>query len=200
MKKICYLVAIICFHTSMTTAQRPSLARVQQINGVEVYILSEPLRQYEVITQKSDYLQPITLLTGGRKDETIEEKVTSLVSKIKRAAGKQHQTIDAVIYTDGRGAVGVKFTDNANKENSRIAQVQKINNVGVYILSEPLTTYTVEGSKRSLVKLQSLQTHGLINHTIEEDVARFISRLQKHYTIDAVIYNTGKSALGVRFS
>lgn len=199
MKRFCYLMAFILIST-MTTAQKPSLARVQQINGVEVYILSAPLRKYKVVTQNADYMQPITLLTKGRKDESIEEKVSSLVTLLKRAAAKQHQTIDALLYTNGHSAVGIQFTDSADIANSRLAQVQRINTVATYILSEPLQHYTVEGSKKSLLKFKSLQTHGLINNTIEEDAARFISRLQKHYAIDAVIYNTGKSAFGVRFS
>jgi hypothetical protein len=197
MKQLILFAAVILCARTISFSQM-NAAKVQKIDGIEVYILNEPMRRYKIITEKASYVQPITILSKGRKDESIEEKVSSLVRKIKRTSQHQNLSLDAVMYTHGRGAFGIHFTDTTDGDKAGLAIVQKINNVQVYILAEPVAAFSVEGSRKSLFKLKSVSTYGLINNTIEEDVARFVSRLAKKYSIDGLIYNTGKSAIGIR--
>ena len=85
-----------------------------------------------------------------------------------------------------------------------IAKASKINGILTFVLCEPFVTYKKVNEERGGIKLKSAMTAGLVNNSIEEDIAKLVERVQKEaekdkLEIDAVIYSAGKSAIGVKF-
>jgi len=81
------------------------LARVQKINGLEIYILAEPLIDYEVISSKSGGIKLKSAITGGIVNNSIEEDVNDFVKKIL----KDDPRVQGVLYSSGKEAAGIRF-------------------------------------------------------------------------------------------
>lgn len=108
MKKILAFCLLAC---TVLSAYAPikedeALARVRKVNGVEAYILCEPVRPYEVVVDAGSGLKAESLLTGGLINKSIAGRVEQFVRNIM----KQNARIDAVVYTAGKRITGVKFT------------------------------------------------------------------------------------------
>jgi len=179
-------------------------ARVQKVMGVEAYFLSEPTREYEVVLSEGPGFSAASFFTGGLVNETISTRASKFVKKAIEEAKGQGKEFDAIIYNSGKSIVAVKFTDEATLSNKGIGKVQKIDAVEVYILSEPLKDYKLVNKKNSGLKIKSLVTAGLINNSIEQDIAKMIRRIKsdakfKSKKVDAVIYSAGRSGIGVEF-
>lgn len=86
-----------------------SLARVQKVEGVEVYVLSEPMKDYEVFNSKKGGVKLKSYLTGGLVNNSIEEDVSQFVSKLVKDSEKENEKIDGIVYGAGKNAVGIKF-------------------------------------------------------------------------------------------
>src|SRR3712207_2463460 len=100
MKKILTLCLLAC---TVLTAYAPkeddqALARVRKVNGVEAYILCEPVRAYEVVVDAGSGLKAESLLTGGLINKSISGRVEQFVRNIM----KQNSRVDAVVYTAGK--------------------------------------------------------------------------------------------------
>lgn len=191
----------------VVTAQaqdQTGVARVNRIDGVEVYFMNEPLRDYDVVFDVGTGAKAASLLTGGLVNEGVSAKASQFVKKaIKEAKDDGHQ-FDAIIYSSGKRIVAVKFKEGG-EENKLLARAQKINGIEVYVLSEPLRNYEVVNTKGSGVKMKSAFTAGLVNNSIDEDVEQFVKKLVKDaekdkVKLDAVVYSSGKSASGVKFT
>ena len=172
------------------------LARVSKIQGIEIYMLSEPVRDYEVISDVSNGINASSAITGGMVNESIADKAAKFV----RRAMKENSRIDAVVYSSGKRVVGIRFKDAATPETKGIGRVKKINGLDTFVLSEPLQDYEVLTSKGGGIKWKSYVTGGLINNSIEEDIEKMVKKIQGNGTsVDGVIYSAGKSASGFRY-
>jgi hypothetical protein len=171
-----------------------NLARVKKVNGVEAYILCEPLRPYEVVVDAGTGLKAESLLTAGLVNKSIAGRVEQFVRNIM----KQNAKVDAVIYSAGKRMVGIVFTDDGNKKDAGIGRVSKVMGYPVFIMSEPLIDYSVLNNKSSGVKWKSLVTAGVVNNSIEEDVQEMVKKLQNR-SADAMLFEGGKEGMTIMF-
>lgn len=203
MLRLFLLFALVCSCTLSFSQDQKGLARVNKIDGVEVYFMNEPLNDYEVVFDVGTGLKASSLLTGGLVNEGVSEKASQFVRRAIKEAKEEKHEFDAIIYSSGKKIVAVKFK-NPKPDFKSIARVQKIDGVEVYILSEPMKDYEVLNSKKGGIKFKSALTGGLVNNSIEEDVAQFVNKLVKdsekeNEKIDGIVYGAGKSAAGIKF-
>lgn len=201
MKKM-MLVGWLLIATIVVQAQSSAtgLAKVQKVNGVEVYFLNKPTRTYEVVLNRKSGLKAGSIFSQGLVNESISDRVARLVKRAKRKAERKEKDWDAILYEGGKQVQIIRFTEAASPQTQQIAQVGEIKNTKVYILAEPLQTYQVVNSKTSGIKLLSYLTNGLVNHSIERDITRMAKKVNKKDTVDAVVYSAGKKAAGVKFN
>ncbi|MDT0643722.1 hypothetical protein RM553_12840 [Zunongwangia sp. F363] len=200
MRKITLLLALL--FVANFYAQDKTLAKVHKVNGIEVYILSEPLRDYDVVFGGDNKIQWTSALTGGLVNASIESKVSKFVKSVQEKSEEENVEFDAIVYSDGKNVSAIKFTEEKTDENERMAEVQKMDGIPLFILSEPVLDYTVEYDKGGGIKWKSLATAGLINNSIEEDVKKYVKKLDgkfKREKIDAIMYADGKEADGIKF-
>lgn len=179
---------------------KKGVARVNRINGKEVYFMNEPLCPYEVVFDVGTSAKFASLLTAGLVNEGVSDKASQFVKRAMKEAEDEGYEFDAIIYSSGKRVIAINFKE----ESKQLGKVQKIEGVEIYILAEPLLQYEVSNSKRSGLKLKSLLTVGLVNNSVEQDVAEFVRKLLKEADkddekIDAVLYGAGKSAVSVQF-
>jgi len=199
-------ILIFLFLTTWTISfsqDQKGLARVNRIDGVDVYFMNEPLNDYEVVFDVSTGIKATSLITGGLVNEGLSEKAAQFVKRaIKEAKADKHE-FDAIIYSSGKKVIAVKFKD-PKPEFKLMARVQKIEGIEIYILSEPATEYEVLNSEKGGFKMKSALTGGLVNNSIEEDVAQFVKKLVKdaekdNEKVEGILYGAGKSAAGIKF-
>jgi len=104
-------LGLIIVASSLLIAQdddKKGLARVQKIQGKEVYVMCEPIKEYEVI--ETINTQVMQALTG---DASIEKMVKTMVERAnnKEKKGKV-KPFDAIITSDGETAILIKFKEN----------------------------------------------------------------------------------------
>lgn len=200
MKKFTLVLAL--FLSVSIYAQKPPLAKVNKVNGVEVYVLSEPLRDYEVVFGGDNKIQWGSFVTGGLLNASIETRMSKFVKAVQEKSEAEDRKFDAVIYTDGKNVSAIKFLEEKSDENERMAEVQKMDGIPLYIMSEPIANYSVEADKGGGIKWKSLVTAGLMNNSIEQDVEQIVKKLDgkfKRGKIDAIMYADGKKGDGIKF-
>jgi hypothetical protein len=171
------------------------LGRVKKINGVDVYVMCEPLQEYTVIIDVATGIKAESMLTGGLVNKSISGRIEQFVNK----ALKDAPTIDAVIYSSGRKVVGIKFKDSDNNQNKGVARVYKMKGLPVFVMCEPLLSFEVLGSKGGGVKWKSAMTAGLINNSIEEDVQKIVDKLSSQRGADAYYFDGTKEGETIMF-
>lgn len=181
-----------------------NLARVNRVNGTPVYIYSEPLNDYGVVATKGTGGKMGSLLTGGVVNEGVSAKASQYLKRLNKEAKKKKFEFDAVLYSSGKQAAAIKWNDNFDSEKKDMARVKSINGVLVFALCEPVSDYDVVIEKSGGAKVGSYLSGGLANKGIEGDLTQFVKRIQKAAdeegkTIDAIIYNAGKRAIGIKF-
>jgi hypothetical protein len=177
-------------------------AKVHNVNGIEVYILAEPVREYEIINTAKNSIKWGSSLTGGLINESISTKVSKFVKKLLKDYTKQGVKFDAILYTSGKNMTAIKFTEAATKENKGIATIQKLNGIPFYVMSEPVQEYKYVGTIGKGIKWKSLVTAGLLNNSIEQDLVKFAKKVENKFRkgkISGVIYSNGKKAISVLF-
>lgn len=198
MKK-CLLVIVMFVSVSVYSQ---IYSRVEKINGIEAYILAEPVREYEVLQSGGKGIQWGSFVTGGLINESIATKLSKYVQKLIKEYKDQNIEFDAIIYTSGKQVSAIKFTDKKTPENDRLATVQKIQNIPFFVISEPIEKYTYVDEIGGGLKWKSALTGGLVNNSIEEDLLKFAKKIDKDVEkgkVDAVIYNRGKKASAIKF-
>ncbi|MGN6246768.1 MAG: hypothetical protein ACTHNG_00345 [Ginsengibacter sp.] len=188
------VVAMMLALTTFAQNQDKLLARVRRIDGVEAYILCEPVRDYTTLVDAGTGLKAESLLTGGIVNKSIADRVEQFIRKIT----KQNARVDAVIYSAGKRIVGVQFTDQATPQTKEIARVSKVNGYPVFVMCEPLTNYSVINSIGSGIKWKSLFTAGLVNNSIEDDVDQMVKKLQSR-AADGMLFDGGKGGSAIMF-
>ncbi|MEJ8801154.1 hypothetical protein [Pontibacter sp. H249] len=194
MKKILFAIICALFAITSYAQDRGNLAKVRKINGVEAYILCEPLREYEVIVDAGSGLKAESLLTGGVVNKTISDRVEQFIRKVT----KENARVDAVIYSAGKRIVGVQFTDEGTPETKGFATVSKVMGYPVFVMNEPIINYNALGSKTGGIKVKSLVTGGLMNNSIEEDVQQMVKKTQNR-AADAILFEGGRDATAIQF-
>jgi ribosomal protein L25 (general stress protein Ctc) len=208
MKKIFFIVVILLIqiiHAGYAQSSTKGLARVSKMQGIEVYAMCEPLREYETLFDVVTGAKAASLLTGGLVNEGVSDKLSQFVSRAIKEADKRKQTIDAIIYTDGKKIIAVKFTGKSTSANKSIARVSKLEGKEVYVMNEPLKDYETTVDVNTGVKAKSYITGGIVNNSIEEDMAQYVRRAVKeaeetNKKVDAIVYTGGKRAIGVTFA
>jgi hypothetical protein len=170
------------------------LARVRKINGVEAYILCEPLRDYNVLVDVGTGLKAESVLTGGLINKSISDRVEQFVRRVTKENGK----VDAVIYSSGKRIIGISFKDEPKADTKGIGRVSKVGGYPVFVLNEPVSNYSIVNSKSGGIKWKSLVTAGVVNNSIEDDVEQMVKKLQAR-SADAVIFDGGKGASAIMF-
>ncbi|MEM9982436.1 MAG: hypothetical protein AAF734_08065, partial [Bacteroidota bacterium] len=143
------LVGWLLIATVVVQAQSPTtgLAKVQKVNGVEVYFLNKPTRTYEVVLNRKSGLKAGSIFSQGLVNESISDRVARLVKRAKRKAERKEKDWDAILYEGGKQVQIIRFTEAASPQTQQIAQVSEIKSTKVYILAEPLQAYQVVNSK-----------------------------------------------------
>jgi hypothetical protein len=190
---LCLLVGNFMFATAQKTADN-NLARVKRVNGIEAYILCEPIRPYQVVVDAGTGLKAESLLTAGLVNKSIAGRVEQFVRNIT----KENAKVDGVIYSAGKRMVGIIFTDENNTKDAGIARVSKIMGYPVFVMNEPLTNYSVLNNKSGGIKWKSLVTAGVVNNSIEEDVQEMVKKLQNR-AADGMLFEGGKEGMTIMF-
>lgn len=184
-------------------ANTRGLARVSRIQGYETYVMCDPLRDYTVVFDITSGAKASSLLTGGLVNEGVSDKVTQFVNRAVKTAKKEGKEFDAVLVGGSKTAVAVKFKGEAGEKDRALARVKKLDGVEVYVMNEPIRDYETVLDTRTGLKAKSYLTGGLVNNSVEEDMAQFVKRILKDAdeekkTVDAVVYSGGKSAIAVK--
>ncbi|QHI35928.1 hypothetical protein IMCC3317_12760 [Kordia antarctica] len=201
MKKIT-LLFITLFYIGICFSQN-DIAKVAKVNGIEVYILNEPLRKYEVAFNKKKGIQWSSFLTGGFINASISTKITRYIDRLQKESKETGEKFDAIVYTNGKNVTAIRFIDPNDSENKGLATVQKIEGIPVFAMCEPILAYDETKKKGGGIKWKSMVTVGLWNNSIEQDLIKFAKRFKRHYKkkkIDAIIYRRQKKAYGIKFS
>lgn len=188
------LTALVLAVTTFGQKADDMLARVRKINGVEAYILCEPLRDYNVLVDVGTGLKAESVLTGGLINKSISDRVEQFVRRVTKENGK----IDAVVYSSGKRIIGISFKDNGAADTKGIGRVSKVGGYPVFVMNEPISNYSVVNSKGGGIKWKSMVTGGIINNSIEEDVEQMVKKLQAR-SADAVLLDGGKGGSAIMF-
>ena len=193
MKKVLLTVAV--FFVCLFSFAQNDLARVKKVNGVEVYIMCEPLREYETVVDVGTGLKAESLITGGLVNKSISGRVEQYINRAK----KENAAIDAIVYTSGKRVVGVKFKGTATEQNKGIGRASKMKGSPVFVMCEPLTAYQVLQSKGGGIKWKSAFTGGLVNNSIEEDVEKIVNKLDGVKGVEAFYFDGTKEGEAIGF-
>ena len=195
MKQILSLLMVLGFCSFLSGKGDKDLCRVKKINGIETYIMCEPLRDYEVLVDVATGLKAESLLTGGLVNKSISGRVEQFITRAK----KENNSIEAVIYSSGKRIVGVKFKDAGTASNKGIGRVSKMKNHFVFVMCEPMVEYDILKSIGGGVKWKSALTGGIVNNSIEEDVQKIISKLGDVKGADAYFFDGSKQGDAISF-
>lgn len=196
MKKLLFTLMAFAWCLSIN-AQNDSfdLGRVKKINGIEAYIMCEPLRDYETIVDIGTGFKAESVITGGLVNKSISGRIEQFIKRAK----KENSNIDAVVYSSGKRIVGVKFKDKATEKTKGIARVSKIKGHFVFVMCEPLTSYDILTTKGGGIKWKSYVSGGLVNNSIDEDVEKIANKLDSVNGVDAFLFDGSKEGAAIAF-
>lgn len=190
------LLLLIAFHFSMVAQPtEKDLARVKKVNGLEVYVMNEPLQAYDVVVDVTTGLKAESVLTGGLVNKSISGRISQFVNRVK----KENPNVDAVIYASGKRIIGVKFKGEILESNKGLARVNKMQGMPVFVMCEPVNTYIMLKSKGGGIKWKSAVTAGLINNSIEDDVEKIVKKLDNVKNIEAFYFDGTKEGDAIAF-
>ncbi|GAB3338488.1 hypothetical protein GCM10027299_50630 [Larkinella ripae] len=192
-----------CVLLSLTTVFAQTNARVEKIQGVQTYVMCEPLQAYETVFEVTSGAKAASLLTGGVVNEGVSAKVSQFVRRATKDAKANDKAFDAVVISGSKTAIAIKFK-GAGGSDKALARVRKIDGLAVYVMNEPVKDYETVVDASGGVKAKSYFTGGIVNNSVEEDIEQFVRRVKKEAQeakkpIDAVVYSSGKRAIGVKF-
>ncbi len=167
-----------------------SQAEVQQLGGKEIYLLSEPLADYEIVASVKTGPKLTSLLTRGVYNEHVNDKATQFVNRAIRKLDRKSIEFDALVYNDGKSINAVKF----NEESLGIANVQKINGITVFVMATPVQDYEIIERVKNGVNIVPFLTYGWINNSIQKDVSKYIKKANKADEVNAIVYQSGRKA------
>lgn len=95
-------IAGIVFTDQGSTATS-GIGRVTKVQGFPVFVMNEPLENYQVISSKSGGIKWKSLVTAGVVNNSIEEDVEQMVKKV------QSRGADAILIDGGRDASAIMY-------------------------------------------------------------------------------------------
>lgn len=136
-----YSAAFVLLASSFVLFQTRD-AIVESKSGLGVFIMCEPVQAYDKIfvvkttheTSKYPGVIPVGVITG------INDPVDRLVQRALRKGRKKN--IDAIITSDAKMAVAIKFRGTPTIDERLKARPANINGVDVYVKSRPATPIT----------------------------------------------------------
>ena len=193
--KICLLLltlTLICCKSSQKNIKSQvkqtfvisDIAKVQTVNGVEVFIMNTPLREYEVVQEIETTAKIKNILKEGSLTKNISDKVIQFIS----LARKLDINFDAVLYNSGKTLVCIKFKDNGSPETIGLAKVEKVSNLYAFVMCKPSQGYNVIGETDGGLKLGSIITLGMVSNSISEDVDKMLDNLKNNKGLEACIF------------
>ncbi|RRB06979.1 hypothetical protein [Larkinella rosea] len=202
MKLKLIMAGVFCTLAGFSTVLAQSNARVEKIQGIETYVMCEPLRAYETVFEISSGAKAASLFTGGVVNEGVSDKASQFVRRASKQGKNDNKEFDAVVISGSKTAIAVKFKGDGGEKG--MAKVRKIDGLAVYVMNEPLKDYETVVDASGGLKAKSYFTGGIVNNSIEEDIEQFVRRVKKEADeikkpIDAVVYSSGKRAIGVKF-
>lgn len=205
MKRTSLIITLFVIALSLNAQNSNDIARVSRVNGIPVYILSQPVNNFKVVFTKNTGAKIGALVSEGNVNEGVNDKVAQYVTRISREAKRKNIDFDAILYVKGKKAAAIKFDQEATSETKDLAKVDRISGIHVFVLSEPVNNYDVVQNKNGGLKAASFFTGGYVNRSISGDVGQFVKRIKRsakdeNEQIDAVIYNAGKRAIGIKFN
>lgn len=177
-------------------------SKVQTISGVEVYIMAEPLREYEILEGTSKSAQLGSPLTRGLSNPSISTRVWKYIKKIKKGLNKKGESLEAVMYTKGKSMSAIRFISPPTDENYRVGVVKEVNGIPFFVMSKPIDDYKEVGKVWNGLKLKSFVTLGIANNSIEKDLKEFSKWSKNEFKkgeISALMYTDGKKAVSIKF-
>lgn len=193
--KLSIIAITLCLNLFAQTEKPNDLARVKKVNGVEIYVMNEPLREYETVADVGTGFKAESVLTGGLVNKSISERMSQFIKRVK----DENPNVDAVIYSSGKRVVGVKFKSEGTVDNIGIARVVKTKNLYTFVMCEPLRNYNVLKTKGGGIKWKSAISGGLINNSIEDDVQKIIDRLEDVKGMEACLFDGSKEGSAIGF-
>lgn len=102
---IAFTIIVLMAFKSNPSSENKGIARVQKILGKEVYVLAEPLRDYEIVDKKTTSM---TSNLSGR--QSIQKQMQEVISRqLKEVEKGKSQDFDGVLTDDGDVIVIIKF-------------------------------------------------------------------------------------------
>lgn len=96
------LIAVAAMAMAFTKQDNRGLARVQTIDEKEIYVLSEPLRNYSVVEVLTSTFN--TVMVG-------RQPINDQIKEVIRRGNKNKIDFDAVLTDDGKKLILIKFKD-----------------------------------------------------------------------------------------
>ena len=181
MKNTIKIVVFTLLFTSLSFSQAKGYGEVDVIEGIEVYLLNEPVRSYEIVYNKGQGINLQSFITDGKVNESIYDKVKKFARAINRKS---------------------KSENKPTEKTKRKAKIKEYGGIPSYIMCEPYEDFTTVRTKNNGLKMKSYVTKGWINNSIEQDFKKFTNKFAVEYKekiIDALFYMKGKSCDGIKF-
>ncbi len=207
MKKsvLTFVVSLLLAATGLAQSDTDKgMTRVSKMQGVEVYAMCEPVREYSVLFSMNTGVKAGSVITGGLVNEGVSDKLSQFVKRVMKEAEKKGEQVDAIVYSGGKDVAAIKFKAESTAQNKGLAKAAKLSGYEVYVMNEPLRDYETVVDVSTGAKAKSYITGGLVNNSVEEDISQYVKRAEKeakeeNKKIDAVVYSGGKRAIGVKF-
>lgn len=177
-------------------------SKVQEVEGVEVYLLATPVRAFDTLDISGKAFQWKSAITGGGLNESIEQKVVYLVRNLTKKLEENSVEFDAIIYQGGKTMTAIKFTEPKTAKNDRIAEVQSLEGIPFFVMSEPVLDYEVTKTISGGLKWKSALSNGLVNNSIAQDLLKYAKNMKSKFKkkqISAIRYVEGKKAEAILF-
>lgn len=100
------------------TLDSDGLAQVSTRRGVQIYVMSEPVRDYEVVGDiaVNDATSILKALDGQEDGRSFEQKIDALLQNARKRSKKWARkngdgSYDAIITADGEEGIAIRFTE-----------------------------------------------------------------------------------------
>lgn len=113
MKKSILILALSVLSVLCYSQNDRGVGRASKIQGVEVYVMSEPLHSYTVTGKvtKDDIGSFLNAFAGKKDERTIKEMLETLVENANRKQKKGKLDFDAILTEDGKTGTLIKYKD-----------------------------------------------------------------------------------------
>lgn len=95
--------------TDEPTKKTKLKAKINELDGIPIYVMCEPLNKFSVVTKKGGGLKWKSVITKGLINNSIEQDLMKFTNKLKE--DYNNKEIDAVQYVDKISCVGIKFKE-----------------------------------------------------------------------------------------